>query len=245
VNKSRGLVNMTRKTDCLLCGEELIYLDKPKKIPCIFCNNLFETEVTCINNHYVCDNCHRMNADDLIQKICVQTKETNPFTLAETLMNHETFHMHGPEHHFLVPAVLLTTYYNTIKQYDNKKEKIELARERSRKILGGFCGTHGVCGAAIGTGIFISIITESNPLKKKEWHLSNLITAQSLETIAKHGGPRCCKRNTYLSFYTAIDFVKTHFNTVIPHDTEKQCYFSQLNKECIQFKCPYFAITEE
>ncbi|VUT25840.1 MAG: hypothetical protein MOIL_01256 [Candidatus Methanolliviera sp. GoM_oil] len=59
-----------------------------------------------------------------------------------------------------------------------------------QKNLGGFCGYHGDCGAAVGTGIFISLITDATPLSKHEWKLSNLMTAKSLLSIANHGGPR-------------------------------------------------------
>jgi len=71
--------------------------------------------------------------------------------------------------------------------------------------------------------------------------LSNLVTAQSLKSIAQHGGPRCCKRNTFLALFTALDFLKNHFQIHISHQKEKKCYFSLLNKECIQQACPYYS----
>jgi len=124
-----------------------------------------------------------------------------------------------------------------------KKGKLEIARKRAEKILGGFCGTHGVCGAAVGTGIFISIISEVTPLFKQEWHLSNLVTANSLASIANHGGPRCCKRNTFLAFFSALEFVEKHFDVFIPHPKDKSCIFSKYNNECIHENCPYFPST--
>lgn len=231
---------MAKKTDCLICGAELIYSSTSKKVECIYCKHTFESDVTCKNGHYVCDSCHRSNAEEIILKTCLNASEKNPFILAETLMKHPTVHMHGPEHHFLVPAVLITSYLNTLEQYNQKEENLNLAKKRAGKILGGFCGSHGVCGAAIGTGIFVSIITSSTPLSKKEWHLSNLVTAQSLLTIANHGGPRCCKRNSFLAICTAIDFVKDHFGVNMPYSRGKNCSFSHLNNECIQEDCPYF-----
>jgi hypothetical protein len=35
--------------------------------------------------------------------------------MALNLMKNPQIKMHGPEHHFLVPAVLLAAYYNTQK----------------------------------------------------------------------------------------------------------------------------------
>ena len=42
--------------------------------------------------------------------------------MAIEIMKSPMINMHGPEHHFLVPAVLITSYYN-IK--DEKKNKIK------------------------------------------------------------------------------------------------------------------------
>ena len=85
--------------------------------------------------------------------------------------------MHGPEHHFLVPAVLLSAYYNKKKYSRKKEDKIKEARKRVKKILGGVCGSHGICGATVGTVIFISLITNATPLSEKERKLSNQITS--------------------------------------------------------------------
>jgi len=64
-------------------------------------------------------------------------------------MKNPKIKMHGPEHHFLVPAVLLSAYYNKKKDSRKKEDKIKEARKRAEKILGGFCGSHGICGAAM------------------------------------------------------------------------------------------------
>jgi len=106
--------------------------------------------------------------------------------------------MHGPEHHFLVPAVLIAAYYNLNVEYQTKIQNLKIARQRSEKIPGGFCGSHGTCGACIGAGIFFSIITQTTPLSGKTWQQSNLLTGTCLVEIAMKGGPRCCKRDTLL-----------------------------------------------
>lgn len=233
---------MNAKTGCLICGEDLKYLDAPIEKTCYYCNKTFKVNVTCVNDHYICDSCHSLSSDDFIEKTCAKSKETDPLKLAVFLMKNKKINMHGPEHHFLVPAVLLTCYYNLKQEYDKKHEKLKIARARSEKILGGFCGSHGVCGAAVGTGIFISIITGANPLSEKEWKLSNQITAGSLEKIAYHGGPRCCKRNTLLAIMGAVSFVKEKLGMEIPIDDSIICEFSDLNKECIGEKCPFYPI---
>jgi hypothetical protein len=95
----------------------------------------------------------------------------DPFELAKIIMNNVKVPMHGPEHHFIIPAVLLAAYYNVKGDLSEKRRKIKEARRRSSNVLGGFCGFYGDCGAAVGTGIFMSLITESTPLSVAEWRL--------------------------------------------------------------------------
>ncbi len=148
--------------------------------------------------------------------------------------------MHGPEHHFLIPAVLLTAYYNTAEIEDEKKAAgLKKARERAEKVLGGFCGFYGDCGAAVGTGITVSVLTGSTPLSKQEWRLSNLMTAKSLFAIANHGGARCCKRNSFLAIAEAVTFLKEQFGVSLPVHDGLKCEFSALNKECLKKGCPF------
>ncbi len=59
--------------------------------------------------------------------------------------------------------------------------------------------------------MFVSIISKSNPLAEEEWGLSNLMTSASLAAIGKIGGPRCCKRDSFLAIGTAVDFVLENF----------------------------------
>lgn len=181
-----------------------------------------------------------MSGNELIESFCTATKLEDPLELALILMRNPQIKMHGPEHHFLVPAVLLAAYYNIKKDYKEKGPKIKEARLRSSKILGSFCGFYGDCGAAVGTGIFMSLITNSTPLSKHEWKLTNSITARSLLTIANHGGPRCCKRNTFLAINEAVDFLKKYMDITVTINRNLRCEFRDLNKECLKEKCPYF-----
>ncbi len=228
------------KTGCLLCGKKLIYLEKDEKLPCAYCQNQFLSTAKCENNHYVCDTCHSSPAIDLIENYCNNTSEKNPIQMAITLMKHPRIKMHGPEHHFLVPAVLLAAYYNTIDKKKLIPENLEKAKKRAKNILGGFCGFYGNCGAAVGTGIFMSLITHCNPLSSNEWQQTNLITAESLKKIAIAGGPRCCKRNTFLAILNSIQFLKQELNVSLEISSKVLCSFMHLNKECIKEKCAFF-----
>jgi hypothetical protein len=229
------------KSGCAFCGKELQYLDRAEELHCIFCNRTFSTEARCVDGHFVCDACHALSANDLIERFTIASDSTDPVAMALTLMKAAPLKMHGPEHHFLVPAVLLAAFYNMTGPQAEKETRIRKARRRAEHVLGGFCGFYGACGAAVGTGIFMSIMTEATPLSHEEWRLANLVTADSLHTIALAGGPRCCKRNSFLALLEAVRFVKEHFQVALPSgDAALVCEFMQLNEECKKEDCRFY-----
>ena len=57
--------------------------------------------------------------------------------------------------------------------------------------------------------------------------------------MSKIGGPRCCKRNAFISLSTAVDFVKEKYNIDI-EKSEIICNYNHLNKQCLGKKCPFF-----
>ncbi len=58
---------------------------------------------------------------------------------------------------------------------------------RGKDVPGGVCGFWGACGAAISTGMYMSIITNATPLANEAWGLSNQMTAFTLDKIGKIG----------------------------------------------------------
>ena len=238
-HKGRGN-SMEYKSGCLICGKELAYQGNYEKVECYYCNETYDMNVKCINGHFVCDRCHSLSANELIERFCVNTELGDPIEIVLILMRNHKIKMHGPEHHFLVPAVLLASYYN-LKNDDKKKiEKIKRAKKRAKYLLGGFCGHYGACAAGVGTGVFISLITEATPLSKQEWKLSNMMTSKSLLSIANVGGPRCCKRTVFLSVTEAVNFLDENFGVKININKNLRCEFSSLNKECLREECPFY-----
>ena len=227
------------KSNCLLCGEELVYLTQSRSLTCAVCEKEFLSEASCKQGHFICDTCHSQSANELIEHICIKSESTKPVELANELMKAPAISMHGPEHHFLVPAVLLTTYYNQNGKQKEKKTKIRVARQRAENVLGGFCGFYGACGAGVGTGIFTSLITDTTPLSTETWGLSNQMTAESLRCIGALGGPRCCKRDIFMALKTARKVLKQKMNVSLDIPDTIQCEFSALNNECIKEKCPF------
>jgi hypothetical protein len=227
-------------TGCLICGGELIYSEHSTIENCCYCGVTEATNVGCSNGHFVCDACHNNSANDLIERYCGNSDSTSPLAMALALMRNPALKMHGPEHHFLVPAVLLASYFNqTGITQDIVVDKIRMARQRAEDVKGGFCGLQGACGAAIGAGIFVSVMTGATPLADRERRLSNLMTAECLKVIAENGGPRCCKREVLWTLKTAIEFAQREFGIILPVEALPPCSFSNLNKECIRERCRF------
>lgn len=149
--------------------------------------------------------------------------------------------MHCPEHHYLVPAVLLSVYRRIKK--DNKallEKDLITAKERAKNLLGGFCGWYGACGAAVGSGIFLSLLTDTSPYSTTTWGLVNQLTSQCLKDIAQIGGPRCCKRVCFTSVVSTTKFMKGHFGLDIGELPEIKCMYHERNAECKKDACPYY-----
>jgi hypothetical protein len=234
------MMNTRHRSGCLVCGRELVYLESPAPGTCALCGTIQETDARCIDGHVVCDRCHALPAEELIMQFCSHTTGTDPLAMAITLMRNPAIAMHGPEHHFLVPAVLITAYYNAREMPELKAGKLRVASTRAGLVKGGFCGLLGDCGAAVGAGIFISIITGATPLSREEWQLTNLCTAEALREIAIHGGPRCCKRNLFLAVRSAVGFIRNHMDVTLPIAPEIRCEFFPLNTECRMTDCPFY-----
>jgi hypothetical protein len=234
-------MDLENQTGCAVCGKPLLYIDESIERQCHYCGEAALSNAACEAGHFVCDACHSGTANDLIQRYCVAAVSREPLEMAATLMRDSRLSLHGPEHHFLVPAVLLTAYANqTARDRAVRAEWVTKARVRAEQVPGGFCGFNGACGAAIGTGIFVSIALGATPVSGPEWRLANLMTATALRAIAEQGGPRCCKRDSFLALRTARDFIHAELSVEMPAEELPHCEWSALNAECQREECPFF-----
>ncbi|MBQ9574004.1 MAG: hypothetical protein IJR27_01860, partial [Synergistaceae bacterium] len=145
---------------------------------------------------------------------------------------------HGPEHHIMVGSALLTAYRNAGGNINLESSLAEMIT-RGKEVPGGSCGYWGACGAGISTGIFISIISGADPLSVEPFRLAHLMTAEALKAIGTVGGPRCCKRDSFLAILNAVDFVKDKFNVEMIKP-KISCNYSSHNNQCIGIRCPFF-----
>lgn len=231
---------MNTNEECLICGAPLEYLENDTLMECVLCHKQEPSKTRCTQGHYVCNDCHTQGMDSIIAMCLVETSK-DPIAILEKMMSKSFCHMHGPEHHVLVGAALLTAYNNAVTDDSlkvNLAEGLTEVMSRGRQVPGGACGYMGACGASISTGIFMSIVTRNTPLSTDTWRLCNLMTARALEQVALNGGPRCCKRDSYLSILTAVDFVKEHLGVEMER-AAVTCSRSKINNQCIGKKCPF------
>ena len=224
------------KEECLICKAPLEYLDADVMMECAICRRKEPSKTRCVKGHYVCNDCHTKGIDGIFS-VCLSEKGRNPLEILEKMMSMDFCHMHGPEHHIMVGAALLTAYSNAGGDIELSKALREMY-SRGKAVPGGACGFWGACGAGLSTGMYVSIITNTTPLSHETWGLSNLMTARALESIGRHGGPRCCKRDSYLSLIEAVTFTKEHFG--VEMELEKPiCSRSGLNNQCLGENCPF------
>lgn len=224
------------KEECVICSAPLEYLQKDELMECVLCHKKENSKTRCVNGHYVCNECHTNGMDGIIG-ICLEETSKNPAEIIEKLMAQPFCHMHGPEHHVMVGAALLTAYKNAGGDIDLPEALIEMMN-RGKSVPGGACGFWGACGAGISSGMFVSIISKSTPLAVEPFALSHQMTSAALGKIGEIGGPRCCKRDSFLSILTAVDFVEKHFGIKMDKP-EIICEYSAKNNQCIGKRCPF------
>ena len=224
------------KDECLICGAPLEYLEEDILMKCEICHKKENSKTRCIHGHYVCNDCHTRGLDTIIG-LCLGETSKDPVRIIEKMMAQPFCHMHGPEHHVMVGAALLTAYKNTGGDIDLKSTLTEMMN-RGRSVPGGACGFWGACGAAVSAGIFVSIATGATPLTADSWGLANQTTARALAAIGTIGGPRCCKRDSYLAIRETVPFIaeKTGVRMELG---EIVCRRSSLNSQCIGRRCPF------
>lgn len=174
-----------------------------------------------------------------IKRICLDEDSRNPVEIAKNIMKKPFVSIHGPEHHIIDGASFLTALHNAGAEFDLSSALDELA-ERGIKMPGATCGKWGVCGSVSSVGAALAIIHGTGPLSDNEYYKDNMrFTSTALAKMAEIGGPRCCKRNAFISLVTAVEFVGERYS--IELDTaDTKCEFSHMNKQCIKTRCPFY-----
>ncbi len=224
------------RSGCMVCGRPLVYRPDETAVACTYCGGEEQTRARCEAGHFVCDACHARDALEIIESVCAGTHETDMIALMELIRSHDGIPIHGPEHHAMVPGIILATYRNLGGALP--REAIRTGIARGAKVPGGVCGFNGVCGAAEGAGIAFSLILDSNPVKAEPRRAVMSATQAILAEIAKHAGARCCQRDCWLALRKAAELSRELLPVALLAETPLACVQSEQNPECAAKTCP-------
>ncbi len=224
--------------DCMLCGAPLEYLPEEKELQCVFCHKTFFANSMCQKGHFVCDSCHTGEAFEVINQVCINTNETDMISLLKRIRSHPRIPVHGPEHHAIVPGIILSTYRNLGGEISTSV--IQTGIRRGKTVSGGHCAFMGACGAAIGVGIAFSLILEATPLTPKERKIVQNVTQITLKDIARFKAARCCQRDSWIALKKAAELSEKYLNIQLKAEDRIECNQKEINKECLGKGCPLY-----
>lgn len=227
-----------QKSGCMVCGEALTYFTSEKDHECAYCGKIFSVNALCKKGHYVCDACHGKDGFQVIENICMNSPETDMVKLLEKIRSHPSIPIHGPEHHAMVPAIIVTTYINLGGNVP--RSAISTAIKRGGSVAGGHCGFMGACGGALGAGTALSILLDGNPLKGDVRQLSQTVTKEVLTEIIKYDGARCCQRDSWIALKKMAELSEKYLPITLKANHELKCNQKKFNKDCLGKKCPLF-----
>lgn len=227
-------------TGCHLCGEPLIYLDRDQNKVCAKCGKEKRANAVCYRGHFICDACHVQDPKELIRRVCSTTIETDMIRLLQEIRSHACIPMHGPEHHAIVPGIILATYRNLGGNVT--EDEIFAGIERGALIPGGSCAFMGACGAAVGVGIAFSIILGSNPLTPGPRQNVQGVVSAVISRLAGHRAARCCQRDCFLVLREAARLSRDYLSLSLKAGEQIPCTQHEENTECIKSGCPLYPV---
>ncbi|NDY42917.1 methyltransferase domain-containing protein [Dissulfurirhabdus thermomarina] len=230
------VAELRHNAGCMVCGAPLAYRPRSAEAACFYCGRTLATSAACERGHFVCDACHGTDAPEVVLGICRHTRETDMVRLLETVRRHPAVPVHGPEHHFIVPAVVTATYRNLGGELD--EAAIGTAIARGREVPGGSCGFWGGCGAAIGVGIGFGVILESTPLTPAPRRDLQRVVADVLREIGEREAARCCQRESWIALRKAAELSRGLLPVPLRAEHRLACRQRRLNRECLGEDCP-------
>lgn len=170
---------------------------------------------------------------------CLKVEGANPIAIFNNIALGKPVRMHGPEHHILDGACILTAFHNAGGNIELKSSLERLAIEGLR-MPGAACGLWGVCGAVTSIGAALAIIDGTGPLSEDDgWGSHMQFTSAALKALSEIGGPRCCKRDAIISMHNAVEYINARYNVTLEFENFR-CGFSSRNEQCLKERCPFY-----
>lgn len=175
----------------------------------------------------------------LIKAHLKEETSKNPITIVKSLMHSDFINIHGPEHHFLDGASFMKALHNAGMEFDFEKA-LDLLAERTIKMPGAMCGYWGICGSIASIGAVLAVLDGTGPLSSDDTYKDHMaFTSSIINYMSKIGGPRCCKRNAFISIKNGVNYAREHYHVELELDEPIKCELSFWNKQCISSRCPF------
>ena len=169
----------------------------------------------------------------------LEEKSTDPGRIFRSMAGKDYISIHGPEHHVLDGACILTAYANAGGVID-LAEGLQRLFEEGLKMPGAMCGLWGVCGAVASAGAALAVIDGTGPLSEDgTWGKHMAYTSAATAELGRINGPRCCKRDAQLALRVCVDYINKNYPVKLEY-SEEPCAFYPENRQCIQERCPFF-----
>lgn len=214
-------------TGCLLCGKELVRLDRPKQLACALCGVRGPADSRCKDGHHVCEACDASPAADVIERACAASEERDPVALALRLLRHPALQRRSADHDLLVTAVLVATWSNATGEPARRAERVAETRRRATAPR--------AAGGAAAAGAFASIAGEASGADAA---LAERITDRVRAIVGDADAGRCCKRESLLSVLAAAKLAREHLQVDLPAQGIG-CETSGRSKDCEGSGCPF------
>lgn len=120
---------------CGVCGELLVPNERNTPLTCCFCGKGFSSPEYCPQGHNACEDCAKLDPATALILVISKTGSKSPAEILEKAISHPSVTMHGPAHHFIVPAVIVAAAANA--GYVNKN-LLTSAIERGMRVPGGW-----------------------------------------------------------------------------------------------------------
>jgi len=229
--------------NCMKCGAPLEYLDHAVELQCSNCGKIERGYIRCPNDHYLCDFCHGRESLEQIKALCLSTKSTSPFEIAEDMIALPHMPMLGCQHAFIAVGALMAAIRNEGTLKVGNDETQEAFTRTQKQTISGYCGLTGVCGIAPAIGACFAVLLNSKCGTDKEQRLTMQVVSRVCQTITDLTGPSCCKAYLRASLAVAVKFLTDCFQINLPSITGPlECQFPQRHPHgCRDYQCPYFA----
>lgn len=176
-----------------------------------------------------------------IRQCVMEYEGTDALELLSMVMKEKSVRIHGPEHHFIVSAVIVGIYANSCNDMILKKKLLNYMAERAALIPSASCILYGTCGVMMGSGAALSVILSANMLNTTAFSVTNRMTARIQERLSGYEAVRCCKRATWIALDEAIKML-VELGLIASDNKTVKCPYSTVNTTCFGLECEFFAL---